>query len=147
MKITNVETIQINPKLCARNVDQKPRFSGIDTQTIYKVTLDNGVVGWVDTRGHVTLSDSAGGALAPLDHMLAPAKVISQFRISKWALQLPGSLTDLSERFVAQFPSVFAEPYRNELDPIVWLPWVVLAGFTAVMLLATILVQLRKDIH
>ena len=87
------------------------------------------------------------GALVPLDHMLAPAKVISQFMISKWALQLAGSLTDLSERFVAQFPSVFAEPYRNELDPIVWLPWVVLAAFTTIMLLATILVQLRKDVH
>jgi L-alanine-DL-glutamate epimerase-like enolase superfamily enzyme len=72
MKITNVETIQINPKLCARNADQKPRFSGIDTQTIYKVTLDNGVVGWGDTRGHMTLSDSAVAALVdtnPVPHL------------------------------------------------------------------------------
>ncbi len=72
MKITDVEAIHINPKLCARNANQKPRFSGIDTQTIYKVTLNNGVVGWGDTRGHVTLSDTAVSALvgtSPMPHL------------------------------------------------------------------------------
>jgi len=58
MKITAVEATLINPKLAARNADQKPRFSGIDTQTIYKVTTDNGIVGYGDSRGHAPLPDS-----------------------------------------------------------------------------------------
>lgn len=72
MKITDVETILINPKLAARNADQKPRFNGIDTQTIYKVTLDNGVVGWGDTRGHAEMSEGAREALvgtSPMPHL------------------------------------------------------------------------------
>jgi len=58
MKITDVETILINPKLASRNSDQKPRFSGIDTQTVYKVTTDNGIIGYCDGRGHSPLPDS-----------------------------------------------------------------------------------------
>ena len=74
MKITDVETILINPKLAARNAGQKPRFSGIDTQTIYKVVLDDGVVGWGDTRGHAEMSDAAKAALVgtnPVPHLCA----------------------------------------------------------------------------
>ncbi len=74
MKITDVETILINPKLAARNAGQKPRFSGIDTQTIYKVVLDDGVVGWGDTRGHAAMSDAAKAALVgtnPVPHLSA----------------------------------------------------------------------------
>ena len=74
MKITDVETILINPKLAARNAGQKPRFSGIDTQTIYKVVLDNGVVGWGDTRGHAAMSDDGKAALVgtnPVLHLSA----------------------------------------------------------------------------
>jgi L-alanine-DL-glutamate epimerase-like enolase superfamily enzyme len=59
VKITDVETIHINPRLAARNADQKARFSGIDTQTLFKVTADNGITGWGDTRTHVSLSDKA----------------------------------------------------------------------------------------
>ncbi|MFH1567998.1 MAG: enolase C-terminal domain-like protein [Gemmatimonadota bacterium] len=58
MKITDVEAILINPKLASRNADQKPRFSGIDTQTIYRVRTDNGIVGYGDSRGHGPLSES-----------------------------------------------------------------------------------------
>jgi L-alanine-DL-glutamate epimerase-like enolase superfamily enzyme len=63
MKISDVEAIQINPRLAARNADQKPRFSGIDTQTVWKVTGDNGVVGYGDNRGHSTISDPEKAAL------------------------------------------------------------------------------------
>lgn len=58
MKITNVESIPINPRLAARNADQKVRFGGIDTQTIYKVTTDNGIVGYGDSRGHSILPEA-----------------------------------------------------------------------------------------
>ncbi|MBM3262149.1 MAG: hypothetical protein FJY97_01775 [candidate division Zixibacteria bacterium] len=56
MKITNIELFRINPKLAARNAGQKPRFSGIDTQTVYRVTTDNGIKGYGDHRGHASMS-------------------------------------------------------------------------------------------
>lgn len=74
MKITNVEAFQINPKLCARNENQKPRFVGIDTQTVYKITCDNGIVGWGDARGHAELSASQVEAMVdhnPVDFLMA----------------------------------------------------------------------------
>ena len=58
MKIANLETMLINPPLAARNADQKVRFSGIDTQTIYKVTTDNGITGYGDSRGHSPMSEA-----------------------------------------------------------------------------------------
>ena len=57
MKITNVEFFHLNPRLCDRYQGHEVRFSGIDTQTVYRVTLDNGVVGYGDERGHVALSE------------------------------------------------------------------------------------------
>ena len=57
MKITDIETIHMNPALAARNADQKARFSKIDTQTLFKVVTDNGITGYGDHRGHSTLSD------------------------------------------------------------------------------------------
>jgi ABC-type multidrug transport system ATPase subunit/CRP-like cAMP-binding protein len=86
------------------------------------------------------------GALVPYGHMLAPAKVVSQLMISKWALQLTGSLTDLSERFTAQFPSSFAQPYADQFDSNSWLPWAVLPAFFIGMLAATVIVQKKKDV-
>jgi ABC-type multidrug transport system ATPase subunit/ABC-type multidrug transport system permease subunit len=86
------------------------------------------------------------GALVPLERMLAPAKVLSQLMISKWALELAGSITDLAPRFEAQFPPDFADPYRSAFEGVSWVPWVVIIGFTVVMLGATVLVQKRKDI-
>ncbi len=86
------------------------------------------------------------GALVPYGHMLAPAKVVSQVMISKWALQLTGSMTDLSERFAAQFPPSFAQPYSDQFDSNSWLPWAVLAAFFIGMLVATVIVQKRKDV-
>lgn len=58
MKITGVEAIQLNPRLAARNADKKVRFAGIDTQTLYRVTTDNGIVGSCDGRGHASLPDT-----------------------------------------------------------------------------------------
>ena len=63
MKITNVEFFHLNPRLCERNKGHEVRFSGIDTQTVYRVTLDNGVVGYGDERGHVALSEQQIAAL------------------------------------------------------------------------------------
>ncbi|NKB71900.1 MAG: hypothetical protein GKR89_32895 [Candidatus Latescibacteria bacterium] len=58
MKITAVEAIPINPPLAARNQAQKVRFAGIDTQTVFKITGDNGLVGYGDNRGHSALSEA-----------------------------------------------------------------------------------------
>jgi L-alanine-DL-glutamate epimerase-like enolase superfamily enzyme len=58
MKITGIELIQINPKLAARNSRQKPRFTGIDTQTIYRVTTSSGITGYGDCRGHASMTDA-----------------------------------------------------------------------------------------
>jgi len=85
-------------------------------------------------------------ALVSLERMVGPAKVISQLMISTWSLQLAGSLTHLGERFVAQFPPTFAEPYREQFDIVFWLPWGVLTAFTVSMLGAAIIVQKRKDV-
>lgn len=57
MKITNVDIFHINPKLASRNAGHKVRFAGIDTQTVFRITTDNGIVGYGDTRGHITLPD------------------------------------------------------------------------------------------
>ncbi len=86
------------------------------------------------------------GALVPLDGMLAPARVVSQLMISKWALQLTGTLSNLGERFTAQFPPSFAAPYQEQFDGASFLPWLILAAFSVAMLAATILVQKRKDV-
>jgi ABC-type multidrug transport system ATPase subunit len=86
------------------------------------------------------------GALVAYDKMLLPAKVLSQLMISKWALQLTGSMTELSERFVAQFPASFGGPYANQFDDPAWPPWVVLGALFVAMLAATVLVQKRKDV-
>ncbi len=85
------------------------------------------------------------GALVPVPRMLLPAEAVSQVMISKWALQLTGGLTDLSERFVAQFPAAYAQPYADQLDAAHWVSWVVLAAFSIGMLALTILAQRLKD--
>ena len=75
MKITDVEAIRINPRLAARHADQKPRFSGIDTQTIWKVTADNDIVGYGNSRGHAAVSEEQKASLVdrnPFDFINAP---------------------------------------------------------------------------
>ena len=51
MKITDIEHFHINPRLCERNKGHEVRFAGIDAQTVYRVTLDNGIVGYGDEDG------------------------------------------------------------------------------------------------
>ena len=75
MKIIDVEAIQINPRIASRNADQKPRFSGIDTQTIWKVTADNGIVGYGNNRGYTAVSEEQKASLidrSPFDFLNAP---------------------------------------------------------------------------
>ena len=55
MKITDVAITHINPLLADRNLNKKAQFRDIDTQTIFKVTADNGVVGYGESRNHVTM--------------------------------------------------------------------------------------------
>ena len=52
MKITNVEFFHLNPHLCDRYQGHEVRMGGIDTQTAFCVTLDNGIKGYGDERGH-----------------------------------------------------------------------------------------------
>ena len=72
MKIIDVDLFQINPPLSARNANQKVRFSGIDTQTVFRVRTDNGIVGHGDSRGHTSLSEAQIEALidqSPVDFL------------------------------------------------------------------------------
>ena len=50
MKITDIETIPIYPRLPARNEPHKARFGGINHRTVFKVHTDNGLVGYGDYR-------------------------------------------------------------------------------------------------
>ncbi len=72
MKITDVAITHINPRLADRNVDRKVLFRDIDTQTVFKVTADNGVVGYGESRGHVTMDIRDVDRLTdsnPFDHI------------------------------------------------------------------------------
>jgi L-alanine-DL-glutamate epimerase-like enolase superfamily enzyme len=66
MKILSVDSIPIIPRLAARNTDQKVRFAGIDTQTIFRVKTDKGITGYGDCRGHAPLPQSTVASL--VDH-------------------------------------------------------------------------------
>lgn len=61
-------------------------------------------------------------------------------------IQLTGCLTDLSDRFAAQFPASFAQPYADQFDSNSWVPWAVLAALFVGMLAATMIVQKQKDV-
>ena len=78
MRIEQVEALHINPRLCQRNQGHEVRFSGIDTQTVFRVTCDNGVIGYGDTRGHSALNDQQRSALigkSPFDFVAADLNV------------------------------------------------------------------------
>ena len=78
MKITDISVNHINPKLAIRNLEKKVQFRGIDTQTIFKVTADNGVVGYGDSRNHVTMKAEDLDRLtdsSPFDHINADLPV------------------------------------------------------------------------
>ena len=50
MKITDIDIIPIYPALAARNAEQRLRFISLNHRTIFKVTADNGIVGYGDAR-------------------------------------------------------------------------------------------------
>ena len=50
MKIANVEFFHLNPRLCERYKGHEVRFAGIDTHTVFRVALDNGITGYGDGR-------------------------------------------------------------------------------------------------
>jgi len=85
------------------------------------------------------------GALVPLEQMLGPAKALAQLMMSKWSLELTGSIADLAPRFQAQFPPAIASPYETAFDILPWTHWGALAAFVVVMLAATLVAQKRKD--
>jgi ABC transport system ATP-binding/permease protein len=83
------------------------------------------------------------GALVPLEQMQKPAELVAYLMISKWFLELSGNITELSQRFGAQIPG---SPYQDAFDIDPLLNWLVLGGFIVAFLVATVLVQKRKDL-
>jgi len=78
MKITDIAITHINPRLAERNKDKRVQFRGIDTQTVFKVNADNGVVGYGESRGHVTMDIRDVDRLTdshPFDHINADLPV------------------------------------------------------------------------
>ena len=61
MKITDLQIIPIYPAIAARNADQRLRFINLNHRTIFKVTADNGVVGYGDARCEATAKAMRSG--------------------------------------------------------------------------------------
>lgn len=85
------------------------------------------------------------GAIVPLERMLLPGRALAQLMMSKWALELTGSMSGLEPRFSALRNAGLGD-YRAAFDIVPWTHWGVLIGFVVVMLGATVLVQKRKDV-
>ncbi len=91
------------------------------------------------------------GAIVPLSEMQAVARVVADFMMSKWSLELLGSISDLEPRVIDQAkiitlagPLELDHPFRHAYGhPTVW-RWLVLAGFSLTFIFATTFVQLRK---
>jgi ABC-type multidrug transport system ATPase subunit len=85
------------------------------------------------------------GSFVPVDKMLLPARLLSNAVLSRWSLELSGHITNLSERFAAQLPAAFSQPYQDAftIDPAVH--WSVLAIFICAPLALTLVLQKRKD--
>jgi hypothetical protein len=85
------------------------------------------------------------GSFVPVEKMLLPARVLSNFVLSRWSLELSGSITSLSDRFAAQLPAAFSQPYQSAFDIEPLLHWTVLAVFILAPLALTLVLQKRKD--
>ena len=85
------------------------------------------------------------GAIVPLERMSWPGKALAQLMISKWALELTGSMAELEPRFSA-LASVGLGQYRSAFDIVPWTHWGVLTGFVVAILAATLFFQKRKDV-
>ncbi len=84
------------------------------------------------------------GANVPLERMSWPARALAQLMLSKWALELTGSMAGLEPRFSALANAGLGQ-YRSAFDIVPWVHWGVLTGFVILMLAATVVVQKRKD--
>tara|TARA_B100000686_G_C16771574_1_gene965494 strand:+ start:1087 stop:2325 length:1239 start_codon:yes stop_codon:yes gene_type:complete len=113
MKITDVEAFHINPRLASRNVGQKPRFVKIDTQTVYKITTDNGIVGYGDCRGHYNLADEIRKKL--IDHN--PFEFVN----GSWSSGLMGALYDVMGKHV-ELPAyrLMGQKLRDRVPVAAW---------------------------
>ncbi len=92
------------------------------------------------------------GAIVPLREMLGPARVLAEFMMSKWSLELFGGLADLDTRVVQQSIlqigqitiRVTDHPFRDAFTTdLVW-RWLVLGGFAIAFVMATAVIQSRK---
>ena len=92
MKITDVEAIHINPRLAARNDGHEVRFAGIDTQTVFRITTDKGIIGYGESRGHVTVSDT------DIDTMIGRSP--ADFLASDLATGLVGAIYDTVGKYL-----------------------------------------------
>ncbi len=113
MKITNIAITHINPRLAERNVDQKVKYRDIDTQTIFKVTADNGVVGYGESRGHVTMDINDVERLTdshPFDHINA-----------EFPVGLMGALYDLMGKYL-EIPAykLMGQKVRDRVPVAAW---------------------------
>lgn len=96
------------------------------------------------------------GSTVPRSEMTPVSKVVSDFTVTKWALELTGSLTGLDRRIAAQSlltvdtavgPAVVqipVRPFENAFKGAEATRWVALAGFLVVFYAATLIVQSRK---
>ena len=84
------------------------------------------------------------GANVPLERMSWPARALAQLMLSKWALELTGSMAGLEPRFSALANAGLGQ-YRSAFDIVPWVHWGVLTAFVIAMLGATVVVQKRKD--
>ncbi|HEY7269319.1 MAG TPA: ATP-binding cassette domain-containing protein [Dehalococcoidia bacterium] len=85
------------------------------------------------------------GSFVPVAKMLGPARVLADIILSRWALEMAGSITHMTERFAAQLPPSFAQPYEDAFTITAAVHWGVLAMFILAPLAATLLAQRRKD--
>jgi ABC-type multidrug transport system ATPase subunit len=85
------------------------------------------------------------GSFVPVSKMLGPAKAIANFILSRWSLELSGSIAHMPDRFAAQLPEVFARPYEEAFTISATAHWGILALFVLVPVAGTILAQKRKD--
>ena len=84
MKIADIDVVHMNAPIAARNADQKARFERIDTQTLFRVVTDNGIVGYGNIRCFPESSSSRERIHCGCAHTSAPSlnPVLRKYRIS-----------------------------------------------------------------
>ena len=100
------------------------------------------------------------GSTVPRSEMRAPSKIISEATVSKWSLELTGIITDLESREFKQAFIDFTNDRTGDLNTVglprdkrpfdrafidrEWVRWTVLAGFSVVLLGATLVTMTMK---